>query len=206
VDFIILFLIGLGTGLSGAMIPGPLFLFTVSESLKKDAAVGLRVAFGHILVEAVFVAMIFYGLKAFITSPMFMSVVSGVGAVALFTMGVLLLNSSRRMSLDIHNGVEFDYGAVTGGAFFSIISPGFLIWWSTIGLSVILKSLLYGFLGFCMVAVGHWIADIGWHWFVSYFVNRGKSYLNDRSYRAIIRWLAVGLILAGAYFFISRPS
>ena len=64
-DFLLLFLIGVGTGLSGAMIPGPLFLFTVSESLKKDAFVGLRIALGHILIEVVFVVLIFLGVQKF---------------------------------------------------------------------------------------------------------------------------------------------
>jgi len=202
VSFILLFIIGLGTGLSGAMIPGPLFLFTVSESLKKDAAVGLRIAIGHILIEAIFVVLIFFGFKNFLTSQALMRVVSGVGGIALIGMGIILLRGVSHMSLCVKRGIEFDYGgSLMGGAFFSIISPGFLIWWATIGLSVILKSLVFGLLGLVMVAIGHWVADIGWHWSVSYFVHRGKHYLKDRSYHGMVRLLAVGLIATGAYFF-----
>jgi threonine/homoserine/homoserine lactone efflux protein len=100
--------------------------------------------------------------------------------------------------------VDFDYGSLAGGAFFSIISPGFLIWWTTIGLSVILKSLLFGFMGFTMVALGHWLADISWHWFVSDFVHKGKVYLKDHHYHAIIRCLAIGLIATGIYFLMNN--
>jgi len=202
VSLILLFLIGLGTGLSGAMIPGPLFLFTCSQSLKKDSAVGLRIALGHILIEIIFVALIFIGFKNFLSSETFMRIVSVIGGIALFGMGIILLRSAARMSLSVERGIDFDYGSLIGGAFFSIISPGFLIWWTTIGFSVIMKSLLYGFMGLAVVALGHWLADLGWHWFVSFFVHKGKCYLKDRTYQNAIRLLALGLMATGAYFLI----
>ena len=203
-SFILLLIIGLGTGLSGAMIPGPLFLFTVSESLKKDSTVGLRIAFGHILIEAIFVACIFFGFKGLLSSPAFMGLVAKVGGVALIGMGILLVKGAKDMRLIMDKRVDFDYGSLAGGAFFSIVSPGFLIWWTTIGLSVILQSLLFGLTGFMMVALGHWLADIGWHWFVSDFVHKGKVYLKDRQYQNIIRFLALGLIAAGIYFLLKK--
>ena len=49
--FIFLFGIGLSTGLSGAMIPGPLTLYIVSEAFKSGQAAGLKVALGHLLIE-----------------------------------------------------------------------------------------------------------------------------------------------------------
>lgn len=203
-SLLLLFIIGVGTGLSGAMIPGPLFLFTCSQSLKKDSAVGLRIALGHILIEIVFVALIFIGFKNFLTSEVFMRFVSTIGGVALIGMGFILLRGVKRMSLDVRRGIESDYRSVIGGAFFSIISPGFLIWWTTIGFSVILKSLVFGFLGFMMVALGHWVADLGWHWFVSYFVHKGRNYLKDRTYQGMIRILAIGLMVIGVSFLISN--
>ncbi|OGX35714.1 MAG: hypothetical protein A3C36_03165 [Omnitrophica WOR_2 bacterium RIFCSPHIGHO2_02_FULL_52_10] len=199
-SFILLLIIGLGTGLSGAMIPGPLFLFTVSEALKKDSAVGLRIALGHILIEVVFVACIFFGFKNLLSSQAFMGLVAKVGGVAMIVMGILLVKGAKDMHLIMDKKVDFDYGSLAGGAFFSIVSPGFLIWWTTIGLAVILQSLLFGLMGFMMVALGHWLADIGWHWFVSDFVHKGKVYLKDRQYHNTIRFLALGLVATGIYF------
>ena len=205
-SYLLLFIIGVGTGLSGAMIPGPLFLFTCSQSLKKDSAVGLRIAFGHILIEIVFVVLIFIGFRNFLASKTFMSFVSAVGGMAMIGMGFILLRGASRMSLAVKEGVESGYGSVIGGAFFSVISPGFLIWWTTIGFSVILKSLLFGFWGFMMVALGHWLADLGWHWFVSHFVHKWKGYLQDRAYRRMLRFLAIGLIIVGVSFLINNVA
>ena len=129
-----------------------------------------------------------------------MRLVSGMGGIALIIMGVILLYGAARMSLQIKKEIQFDYGSVIGGAFFSIVSPGFLIWWATIGFSVVLKSLLYGLWGLTVMALGHWLADIGWHWFLSYFVNKRKRSMDDGIYRNIVRALACGLVITGVYF------
>ena len=163
---------------------------------------GLRIALGHIFIEIIFVVLIFIGFKGLLGSEIFMRVVSIMGGFALIGMGIILFRGAGRMSLSAEREIKFDYGSLMGGAFFSIISPGFLIWWTTIGFSVIIKSLLFGFAGLAMVALGHWLADIGWHWFVSFFVHRGKIYLRDRTYQSALRLLALGLITTGLYFLI----
>jgi threonine/homoserine/homoserine lactone efflux protein len=197
-------MIGFTTGLSGAMLPGPLFVYTVSEALKKDARVGLKIILGHILIEAVFVIFIFVGFKDHLQSRSFIGLTSFVGGFALIGMGGILLRNVPQMSL-VTKCVEinFDYGAVTGGAFFSIISPGFLIWWTTIGVSLVLEALLIGLAGLAVLAIGHWLADIGWYWFIAYFVNKGKCCLKDMLYQKLIRLLALILIAMGMYFILA---
>ena len=163
-------------------------------------AVGLRIAFGHILIEILFVGFIFIGFRNFLSSELFIRIASVIGGVGLLGMGLILLKGAGQMTLSVKDGVEFDYGSLVGGAFFSIISPGFLIWWTTIGFSVIVKALLSGLAGLAMVALGHWLADLGWHWFVSYFVNKGKCYLKDSTYQGAIRLLGFSLLAMGGYF------
>jgi hypothetical protein len=51
-----------------------------------------------------------------------------------------------------------------------------------------------------MVALGHWAADVSWHWALSYFVHKERKYLGDKLYRGIVRFLAAGLIATGIYF------
>ena len=46
-----LFVMGFLTGLSGAVIPGPLFAFVVSDTLKKGFISGPLSALGHVIVE-----------------------------------------------------------------------------------------------------------------------------------------------------------
>lgn len=192
-----LFGLGLSTGLSGAMIPGPLTLYTVSEAFRHGQLAGIKVAVGHLLVEAAFVILVVLGLKEFLASPAFRAVVLWVGGLGLVAMGGLILSKVPRLSLIDRAEVPFRWGALAGGAFFSLVSPGFLIWWATIGASVFLQGSLQGPAGVTMIGAGHAAADLFWCWFVAFSVEHGKRYCSDRAYRAIMAAIALSLIALG---------
>jgi len=198
-DPLVLFGIGFSTGLSGAMIPGPLFLYTVSEAFRKGQWVGVKIALGHLLLEAVFVALVVLGLREFLVAPTFRAAVVAVGGIGLIVMGSVILIKVRRLSLVRHADVPFRWGPWVGGAFFSIASPGFLIWWATIGASVFLQGALAGITGLTMVWAGHAMADVVWCWFVAWSVEQGRAYCSDRTYRLIMGFIALCLIGLGLW-------
>lgn len=196
-EHLILFGVGLSTGLSGAMIPGPLVLYTVSEAFRSGQGVGLKIACGHLLLEAAFVTLVLVGLHDWLASPTFTAAVAWIGGGGLMVMGLLILKSARHLSLAQRADVAFRWGPWAGGAFFSIASPGFLIWWATIGASVFLQGALLGKTGLAMVALGHALADLSWYWFVAFSVERGRPYCTDTTYRMIMAGIAVCLIVLG---------
>lgn len=197
-DLLILFSIGVTTGLSGAMIPGPLFLYTVSEAFKDGQKAGIKIALGHLILEAGFVAIIIVGFRDLLILAPVKSAIAWIGGLSLIIMGGVIFSKVRQLSLAADSPVTFRGGPFIGGAFFSIISPGFLIWWATIGTSVFLQGLMFGVAGIIVVAAGHALADIVWHWFVAFSVERGKTYCDDRTYRIIMACVALGLIILGA--------
>ena len=192
--------VGFSIGLSGAMIPGPLFFYTVAEVLRKNQRVSLEIVLGHVLLEAFFIALIFFGLGSLLTSKSFVSVLSVIGGIALIAMGVLLISKAREMKLSLNDGISFKYGAILGGAFFSLVSPGFLVWWATIGVSLLLNAILTGLIAAVSFVRGHWAADLLWYWFVASSVERGKYYLNEQAYHGTVRVLALLLVWIGIYF------
>ncbi|MFC1624053.1 LysE family translocator [Candidatus Omnitrophota bacterium] len=205
-DLILLFFTGITIGISGAMIPGPLTLFTVSEALKGNRFAGLKIISGHIAVEFVFICFILLGLQGLVTSSKaILSTVSIIGSLALIIMGVMLLLYSGKMRLpDMKtNSGGFNKGLFIGGIFFSVISPGFLVWWATIGISTIIRALLFlGVLGAIILTLGHWLADIAWYGFMSYAIDKGKRYLDDKSYQNVMRFFSILLIVLGVYFLV----
>ena len=94
----------------------------------------------------------------------------------------------------------FNKGLFIGGIFFSAISPGFLVWWATIGVSTLVRAFLFGVAGVAVLTLGHWLADIIWHWSLSYAVDKSKTHLNEKSYQNIIRLLSILLMILGLYF------
>ena len=196
-NLLLLFGLGLSTGLSGAMIPGPLTLYTVSEAFRQGQWVGVKIALGHLLLEGCFAILVILGLRDFLTSAAFRTSVVWVGGLGLVMMGGLIFSKVRHLSMVQHAEVSFRLGPWLGGAFFSLASPGFLIWWATIGASVFLQGALWGTAGIVMVALGHALADLVWCWFIAWSVERGKRYCTDRTYRLAMALVALCLIFLG---------
>lgn len=196
-SWLVLFGVGFSTGLSGAMIPGPLFLYTVSEAFRGGRWAGIKVTVGHLLLEACFVGLVVVGLRGWLASAAFRHVVAWVGGISLIVMGALLLRRLPQLSLARQAHVTFRWGAVLGGAFFSVVSPGFVLWWSTIGAAVLLQGALKGTGGIVAVAMGHAAADLLWYWLVAWSIERGRMYCTDQAYHGIMGALACCLIVLG---------
>lgn len=200
-----IFFAGVITGITGAMIPGPLTLFTVAEVLKTNRTAGLKTITGHILIEFILICLLFLGFRALFENAEFLKITSIIGGIALILMGVLLVLRSGKMEFTKEPGeARFEKGLILGGVFFSITSPGFLVWWLTIGFSTITKASLFGMTGIVMLVLGHWLADIIWYSLLSYAVEKGKMFLSPVSYHNILRIFAALLIILGISFLIFK--
>ncbi len=200
-NILLLFFTGFIIGITGAMIPGPLTFFTVSETLKSDNTVGFRVILGHMAIEAIIIGILVFGLHRVFTSKIVLWWISAIGGLALITMGgILFIRVSSLKINDEKHRKGFSKGLFIGGIFFSIASPGFIIWWATIGISTIAKALLSGILGVTVFILGHWMADMLWYWFISYATYKGKEYLSDSLYKKLVRVFSAFLILLGVWF------
>ncbi len=116
-------------------------------------------------------------------------------------MGFLLFFNSKKMRLsDLKTDSEFSKGLVIGGMIFSALSPGFIIWWATIGVSTLAKAASFGIAGIFMLIIGHWIADVAWYGTLSLTVHHGKSYLTDVAYQNILKFFSFLLTLVGLSF------
>ncbi len=203
-DLLFLLFTGITIGFSGAMIPGPLTIFAASETLKTNRFAGFKIISGHMIAEFSLMLVIFLGAQRFLSSETFLFIVPIIGGVALIIMGtIVFLNASRMRISDVKTDSGFNKGLVIGGIFFSMVSPGFLIWWVTIGVSTIMKAmLLFGILGVVILSLGHWLADAAWYGFMSYAIDKGKAHLTDKVYQNIVRVFSSLLILLGIYFLI----
>jgi threonine/homoserine/homoserine lactone efflux protein len=203
-DALFLLFTGFIIGISGAIIPGPLTLFTVSQALKTDKFAGLKTITGHIIVEFAIIVLIFLGFRWVLTYEPFLFAVSIIGGLALIIMGCLLLANAPRMKLsELTTNEGFDRGLILGGMFFSLASPGFLAWWATIGISTLARASLLGVVGVAILVAGHWLADISWYGLLALAVDKGKTYVSDRTYRNIARFFALSLIVLGVAFLLA---
>jgi threonine/homoserine/homoserine lactone efflux protein len=201
---IFLLFAGVAIGISGAMIPGPLTLFTISEVMKSNRFAGLKIVAGHVVAEFIFILVILFGFQNFLSSKGFLSTTTIIGGLTLIFMGsILIINAPKMKVVDKKSNSGFSKGLFLGGIFFSVISPGFIVWWATIGVSTVIRSLLLGLTGVVALTLGHWLADVGWYWSLSYALDKGRKHLNDRIYQNIIRFFSAALIVLGIQFLLN---
>ena len=197
---LILLVLGFMVGISGALMPGPLLVYTIQESFRRGKWTGILVIAGHAIVEVFIFVAIMLGLSEFMTSRAFTTSVSVLGGIAL----ILMAASTYRTAGENpgNTPVKQKYGTIVGGIIFTAFNPGFPLWWATAGTRLMMEGLeRMGFAGMLLVFLGHWGADLGWFTLVSMLTAGGSKTIFEKGwYRGIRIILSIALLALGIYF------
>jgi threonine/homoserine/homoserine lactone efflux protein len=163
--------------LSGVMAPGPLTAVVVGKGAR-SARAGAAIAVGHGIVEFPLMALLVVGLAPFFTHPVFAAWVGLAGGLVLLWMGVDLVRTMRRPAA---NGpARRETSALMAGVLMTAGNPYFLVWWATVGATLVLRAWGFGLWRFALFAVIHWSLDLVWYFFLSAASHRGTRLLGDR--------------------------
>ena len=187
--------------LSGALVPGPLFTITVSESAKRGASTGPLIILGHAILEVVIIILILSGLSPFLKHETTRWVISLMGGGMLILMGGMILKDLPKARLVYTgDGQKQGMNLILTGILASLSNPYWVIWWATIGLGYLVSSLKFGLAGVALFFLGHISADLAWYSIISYTVARGRKVVGNRGYKAVLLLCGVFLIFFGAWF------
>jgi threonine/homoserine/homoserine lactone efflux protein len=184
--------------LSGVMGPGPLTVVIVDEGARSPRA-GLLIALGHGVVEFPLMALIAVGLAPILRRPMFGAVVGLAGGAVLLWMGTGLLRSLRGTRATESRRTSSPFVA---GMIMSAANPYFLVWWATVGATLVFRALEYGVWPFVVFAVVHWSLDIGWDYALSAASHRGFRVLGPRFLKGVSLVAGILLLFFGVRFVI----
>ncbi|MGD9874239.1 MAG: LysE family transporter [Kiritimatiellia bacterium] len=194
-------------GFSGAVAPGPVFTMTISESLKRGFRAGPLIVFGHAILEILLLLAIMLGLNEWLVKPEVTKFFALVGGIILLVMGgQMIVTEKKATEQALHAEAKPEdamRGPVMAGIVLSLSNPYWIIWWATIGLGLITKSLEAGLIGLALFYCGHILADLTWYSFVSYTVSAGRRLCPPLVYRIIFVVCGAGLIGLGLWFLIS---
>ena len=182
--------------LSGVMAPGAVTVVVVGHGAKNPAA-GALVALGHGVVEFPLMVLIVLGLGPFLGRPLVSGIVGVAGALVLFWMGIGLLRSLRR---EQSTTVRRESSAFVAGILMTAANPYFLVWWATVGATLVFRAWEFGIWQFIVFAVAHWLLDVIWTSFLSAASYRGANVLGERFLRTVSLVAGVLLILFGVRF------
>lgn len=182
-------------GFSGALMPGPMFLVTVVQSIRRGYTIGPLIVVGHAFLEFITITALYLGLSSVMTSVVARVSIGLLGGSILLWMGVGLFSFARKASLKLNlesNQVTIikphtRYNPILTGIITSFINPYFFIWWTTVGNSFILLGLeIAGMVGITVFTLSHWMSDLLWYTFISVSIHKGKKFLNYKIYKAIL--------------------
>ncbi|MEM4549062.1 MAG: LysE family transporter [Nitrososphaerota archaeon] len=191
---------------SGALAPGPLFFATVTYGIKGGAKSGFMVALGHTVFEFPLVVAIALGLFSVINMAQSKLFIGFAGSVAIIVFGILQLRDALRQGATSNGSINFKIpaNAFLAGLIFTGLNPFFIIWWLTIGMKLVLDSLLLASLiGVCIMYVSHVWIDYAWLVLVSHLAKKATNFIKGRWMKALIVSLSIILIALGAIILVN---
>ena len=208
---------------SGVLSPGPLFFTNLIYGSKKGAHTGIKIAYGHTIVELPLIIILALSLSKLLfvdlTSNGNLKIIALIGGISITLFSLIQIRSiiaRKAIVADVNdtNNMNNNYflkikserrkGPIIVGIIFSALNPFFLIWWSTVGLKLISDSiLLFGIvMGILFTFFFHIWMDYAWLISTSYMISKGVSILKARFYNVLLFLLSIVLALYGLYIII----
>jgi threonine/homoserine/homoserine lactone efflux protein len=196
---------------SGVLSPGPLFFINIIYGSKQGVIAGIKIAFGHTIIE--FPLVIALALGLFTLSQVFVnnenlkiiSIIGGIAIVVFAFTQIISITKGKVSKQDAYVGISAKKGPILLGIIFSALNPFFLIWWLTIGLKLISDSIqFFGlFIGILFLFLFHIWMDYAWLVITSYLIYRGVSVLKTKFYSALLISISTILAFYGVYIILS---
>lgn len=184
--------------ISGVMSPGPLFAANVAYGLREGTKAGLKMAYGHTIVELPLVILLGIGALSLEILPQFREIIALLGAISLFVFAGIQIRSVLKKPTTVFEG---KHGPFLAGIMLSALNPFFLIWWFTIGFKLISDALVIAsFAGIGIMFVFHIWMDYAWLCTVSFLSSKGKKILSNKNYTMFMIGISGILIYFGIAF------
>ena len=206
--------------LSGVLSPGPLFFANLIYGSKEGFRSGIKIAFGHTIVELPLIILLVIGVYQIpysgftsIGNLKIFGIVGGIAIVAFSILqikdiikekdGGIILNSNGIKEIQ-----EVRYNnrnrPVIAGIIFSVLNPFFLAWWLTVGLKLVSDSVSsFGVLsGTVSLFSFHIWMDYAWLTLISCLIFKGISILKSKYYKMLLLTLSTMFGFYGLYWII----
>jgi threonine/homoserine/homoserine lactone efflux protein len=183
--------------MSGVLMPGPLFAVVIEKSAKNKLA-GVLIALGHGVVEFPLMFLIFFVLSEVSVPDVVQVVIGVVGGLLMILLGVQMFQNRNKTE---ESKTVSKQDSLLAGIRTTAINPGFILWWLTIGTTLILNAKVFGYAGFPAFAGIHWFCDFAWYTVVALVIFKSHKFWTLRVHQAITFFCVAVFVGFGALFF-----
>jgi threonine/homoserine/homoserine lactone efflux protein len=187
---------------SGVLAPGPLFFANLAYATRNDKWSGMKVAYGHTIVELPLIIILAAGVFTFDTAKKYASIVGLIGGIAILVFaGFQIATIIKEKRGPGKPNLADSKGPFIVGIVLSALNPFFILWWLTVGLKLISDSAAFGVaMGIAILFVFHIWMDYAWLTSTAYLASKGASVLKSKYYPILLSGLTVVLIYYGVSF------
>ncbi len=182
---------------SGVMAPGPMTTVTVERGRQAPHA-GILLTLGHGIVETPLMLIVLLGLGYALDNAVTRGILAFAGAGVLLYMGVGMFRSLASAKVD--DRVPPARSTALTGMMVSVVNPYFIIWWLTVGATLVFRAAAFGISGFALFALVHLSCDLLWCWFLSAFSYVGGKTLGERFQQLILVACGAALLIFSGKF------
>jgi threonine/homoserine/homoserine lactone efflux protein len=187
---------------SGVLAPGPLFFTNMLYGTHQGARAGLKMAYGHTVVEFPLIALLAAGLFTSAAATQYAGMIGVIGGIGILGFAGLQIGSVVRKK-DVQSAPAMASGKspFIAGIALSALNPFFLVWWFTVGLKLVADSATFGLAAGIIILFGlHIWMDYAWLAGTAYLASKGSSVVKSKYYPLLLLGLAAVLLYYGVYF------
>lgn len=186
---------------SGVLAPGPLFFANILYGTNQGARAGLKVAYGHTVVELPLIVVLATGLFASAAAAQYAGTIGLVGGIGILGFAGLQIADVVRKKNAAAPAMASNKSPFIAGIALSALNPFFLLWWFTVGLKLVADSATFGFAaGIILLFSMHIWMDYAWLAGTAYLASKGSSVLKSKYYPFLLVGLAAILTYYGIHF------
>ena len=194
---------------SGVLAPGPLFFANLLYGTRLGTRSGIKVAYGHTLVELPLITLLAAGLLTFDAATKYAVTIGLIGGIAILAFAGLQTGSiiRKKGAYAAAPDIAGSKGPFIVGIVLSGLNPFFLIWWFTAGLKLIADSAAFGFgTGLAMLFSLHIWMDYAWLGGTAYLASKGSLVLKSKYYSLLFLGLLAMMVYYGISFVFQAVS
>lgn len=195
--------------LTGALIPGPLFTFTIYKSLKQKRGylAGIFIILGHALVELILILALLAGATLLFKNLIFLTAIGVIGGSFLIIFGILVIKNTPTTDPNVDFSLQDDDvkgykgNSFLGGIIVSMSNPYWELWWAIVGLGFMVNNNISfsNPVGLILFFIGHELGDIVWYIPISTFISLGGKSLNPKIFKYVLLFCGAFMIIFGLY-------
>ena len=186
--------------LSGALAPGPVTAAAIGMG-SSDRLAGVQMALGHGIVEFPLMALLLLGVGRFLKLRHVRIVIGLAGGGFLVFLAIQMLQGLGSSSAEAVQTTGSN--PLVAGILLSAGNPYFLIWWATVGLTLItMAKNSFGLWAFGLMALAHWSCDLVWLAILSWASFEGSVLLGPTGQQVVLAVCAAAMLGFGLYFIV----